>query len=198
MYLTLPLISLLTLLLGIVLPLARSWFRDGTVALVRPGDELQRFLHQGFAGTMLGFVAFTVALVLLGPELLGVYAVPAVVSGLGLGVAGAGVLLVIVAQAQMGRSWRIGIAQEATALVTGGVFRFSRNPIYLGMLLVAVGITAVAPSGFTLVGLALVYVVTGFQARAEEEHLARTHGEAFRQWAASVGRLVPWWGRLPL
>ena len=40
----------------------------------------------------------------------------------------------IVAQAQMGDSWRIGIdAEHKTELVQGGVFKLSRNPIFSGM-----------------------------------------------------------------
>ena len=44
-------------------------------------------------------------------------------------------LWTIFAQAQMGDSWRIGIDTEhRTELVRSGVFRISRNPIFVGMI----------------------------------------------------------------
>jgi len=47
----------------------------------------------------------------------------------------------IVAQAQMGVSWRIGIDSEhRTPLVQTGVFSISRNPIFLGMMLTLLGL----------------------------------------------------------
>lgn len=193
---SLPALALATLALGIGLPLVRHRLRHGTHALVRPRSDLQRFLHQGFAATMLGYLVWTVALAILGPEALGVRAVPLPLAVAGVGVAASGLLLVIAAQAQMGRSWRIGIPEEHTRLVTTGLFRWTRNPIYLGMLLLAVGIGLTAPSGWTATGAVLVYVVIGFQARAEEVHLAARHGDDFREWAGRVGRLLPGVGRL--
>lgn len=194
-YAALPVLAGLTLTIGIGLPLLRSWLRDGIVALAHPGSELQRFLHNAFSAALLAYGLWTVALVVLGPAALGVHQVPWGVQIAGLLIESAGLVLVVVAQAQMGRSWRIGIDEEPTALVTHGVFRFSRNPIYLGMLLLAVGMAVVAPSGWTLTGLWLVYVLVGFQARAEEEHLMRQHGDAFVRWAGRVGRFVPGLGR---
>lgn len=192
----LPLLAGTTLIAAIALPLLRSWLRYRTFALLPPGTELQRFLHGSFAFTLLGYGLWSGLLQVLGSERLGVLAVPAPVALVGLAVGLAGLGVVVIAQAQMGASWRIGIDDQPTPLVTHGLFRVSRNPIYLGMLLLTVGVALVAPSGWTVVGGLLAYVVVGFQARAEEEHLARLHGDAFVAWASRVGRFLPWFGRL--
>lgn len=52
----------------------------------------------------------------------------------------AGLALFVVAQAHLGPSWRIGIDERARpGLVTSGMYRFCRNPIFLFMETVFVG-----------------------------------------------------------
>jgi len=54
------------------------------------------------------------------------------INGLGVVAALAGIALVVAGQADMGVSWRIGVDQtERTELVTTGLFRWTRNPIFL-------------------------------------------------------------------
>lgn len=69
-----------------------------------------------------------------------------------LGVVGAiaaatGAALAFAAQMPMGASWRVGVAKgEARALVTGGFYRISRNPTFLGQALLLLGVALVIPS----------------------------------------------------
>ena len=141
----LPLIAGTTLVAAIAVPLLRSWLRYGTFALLPPGTELQRFLHAAFASTLLGYGVWAGTLRLIGPERMGVVHVPTSVAAAGLLVAAGGLAVVVVAQAQMGASWRIGIDERPTELVTHGLFGLTRNPIYLGMLILTVGVALVAP-----------------------------------------------------
>lgn len=48
--------------------------------------------------------------------------------------------VVLVAQAQMGNSWRIGVDPKLTELVQRGLFRFSRNPIFLSLRITLLGL----------------------------------------------------------
>jgi protein-S-isoprenylcysteine O-methyltransferase Ste14 len=81
--------------------------------------------------------------------------------------------------------------EPSRAMVTGGVFRVSRNPMYLGMTLALLGIVvllgSVAPlpvvPAFALL-LDRVFVVP------EEESLETTFGEAFRQYRERVRRWI--------
>lgn len=97
----------------------------------------------------------------------------------------------VLAQAQMGESWRIGIDQEhLTALVRSGVFGLSRNPIFLGMMLTLLGLFLVIPSAVTLLTFVMGGVLIQVQVRLEEEFLARTHGDEYAQYRRRVRRWV--------
>lgn len=111
---------------------------------------------------------------------------------------GIGFALTVLAQLQMGASWRIGVdPSEATALVTHGVFRFVRNPIFTGMLLVSVGLALLVPNVLSLAGALLLWAgIEVHVRRVEEPYLLGTHGERYRVYASSVGRFVPLLGLL--
>ena len=111
----------------------------------------------------------------------------------GIALAAAGGLAVFAAQLGMGESWRVGVSDEVrTDLVTGGWFSICRNPIYSAMIVGWTGFALMVP---TWLGLAAIVVITAgleLQVRAvEEPYLLRTHGDAYRAYAARVGRFVP-------
>src|SRR5688572_12695128 len=95
----------------------------------------------------------------------------------------------VVAQAQMGESWRIGIDQtHRTTLVQSGVFSRSRNPIFLGMMVTLCGLFLVIPNALTLLTLALGVVLIQIQVRLEEEFLAKSHGDEYTEYRRRIRR----------
>lgn len=112
---------------------------------------------------------------------------------LGAGLASAGLAGALAAQLAMGDSWRIGVDDtERTALVTGGLFSWVRNPIFSFILASMVGLALVVPNAFALLAAALTFVGIEIQVRAvEEPHLRRAHGAAYDAYAARTGRFCP-------
>jgi cobalt-zinc-cadmium efflux system protein len=116
----------------------------------------------------------------------------------GLVVAATGVVAALVAQAGMGRSWRVGVDPgERTDLVTGGVFALVRNPFFAATVLAAGGLALAAPTPVSFAALAVLVLAVQVQVRAvEEPYLLGTHGDGYRRYAERVGRFVPGVGRL--
>lgn len=79
--------------------------------------------------------------------------------------------------------------RKPTTLITDGPFAYSRNPIYLGMVLIALG-WAVHLS--TFIALLVVPIFAGIIQRrfiaGEEFHIERALGEEWRAYAARVRR----------
>lgn len=98
-------------------------------------------------------------------------------------------VLILAAQAQMGTSWRIGVDRgEQTQLVRRGLFRWSRNPIFLGMRLTLLGLFLVLPNAVTLTTLVLGDALIQIQVRLEEEYLTEKHGELYRDYCRQTRR----------
>jgi protein-S-isoprenylcysteine O-methyltransferase Ste14 len=81
--------------------------------------------------------------------------------------------------------------EPATALVTAGPYRFTRNPIYIGFVLVYFGLSIVLTSMWVLLLLipTLVILQRGVVKR-EEAYLERKFGDAYRAYKARVPRWV--------
>jgi protein-S-isoprenylcysteine O-methyltransferase Ste14 len=79
--------------------------------------------------------------------------------------------------------------QRASSMVTGGVYRVTRNPMYLGMALLllawAVHLSALLPFAGLLIYL---LYITQFQIKPEERVLQAIFGEEYRRYARRVRR----------
>jgi protein-S-isoprenylcysteine O-methyltransferase Ste14 len=111
----------------------------------------------------------------------------------GIVIATAGIAATVYSQLEMGDSWRIGVDQrETTTLVHTGVFGRIRNPIYTAMFTFGIGIILVTPNLVACAGFVLLVASIQLQVRrVEEPYLLRTHGDAYRAYAAQVGRFIP-------
>jgi len=78
-----------------------------------------------------------------------------------------------------------------TALVVTGPYRFSRNPIYLALTLIYLGLALGYGSWWPIVLLAPVLIVMRFGVIAREErYLEEKFGDAYRAYCASVRRWI--------
>jgi protein-S-isoprenylcysteine O-methyltransferase Ste14 len=116
-------------------------------------------------------------------------ALPARISGAAL-VCG-GIALFVAALASFGASWRIGIdTRKPGALMTGGAFGISRNPVFFGMDLIFAGTFLIYPTWMFL-ALALIFIVgVHFHILEEERFLTDKYGDAYEKYRARVPRYI--------
>jgi protein-S-isoprenylcysteine O-methyltransferase Ste14 len=109
-----------------------------------------------------------------------------------------GVLLLIVtfiwtsiAQYQMASSWRIGIDYgEKTKLISHGLFKYSRNPVFLGVLTSYLGIFLITPNILSFSIILVIFVAIQTQVRLEEEYLTNAHGDQYDLYMTRVRRWI--------
>ncbi len=77
-------------------------------------------------------------------------------------------------------------------LIAVGLYRYVRNPMYLGIVMIVLA-EAIFVQSMTLLAYAMVWwlVVHLFVTLYEEPHLRATFGESYRQYQASVRRWLP-------
>ncbi len=90
------------------------------------------------------------------------------------------------------RIWASGHIEKTRCLATGGPYAHSRNPIYIGSLLIALG-TAIACASVWVVWAVAVYFFAFYPSvmREEESFLADRFPAEYAAWAAAVPRFWP-------
>jgi protein-S-isoprenylcysteine O-methyltransferase Ste14 len=95
------------------------------------------------------------------------------------------------------RGWAAGCLAKNQTLATGGPYAYTRNPLYLGTLLVAAGLAVASRSAGLGLLFAAVFVVVYLPViQLEEQHLRKLF-PAYPFYATSVPTLLPRWPRGP-
>jgi protein-S-isoprenylcysteine O-methyltransferase Ste14 len=100
-------------------------------------------------------------------------------------------LLGVIAFRQAGTTVNPTTPQSTSSLVSGGIYRVTRNPMYLGFLLALVGLAVFLANPLSLVLVpAFVAYMNRFQIAPEERVLSEKFGEAFAAYKKKVRRWV--------
>lgn len=109
------------------------------------------------------------------------------VGGLAAMIAGTG--LALHAQRHMGNSWRIGAAEgHIGRIVDTGPFSFSRNPVFVGQMILFAGLWLVFPTPVQMAVTLALIVAAVLQVRIEERVLARELGQPYSDYRRRVRR----------
>jgi protein-S-isoprenylcysteine O-methyltransferase Ste14 len=82
-------------------------------------------------------------------------------------------------------------ARPASSLVSGGVYRLSRNPMYAGMVAILLGTGIAAAGKAILIGAVVLFAfLNWYVIPREEKYLTRTFGEDYLDYCRRVRRWI--------
>ena len=89
------------------------------------------------------------------------------------------------------RSLRRSTGQDVSKLITTGIYRWSRNPQFIGWFLMLLGISIAGRSGFALT-LTIVFMVVLhlYTIRLAEPYLENMYGEEYRRYKSNTPRYI--------
>ena len=99
--------------------------------------------------------------------------------------------LVLVAPGVWLRAYAAGYVRKDAELTRTGPYAYTRNPLYLGSMMIAFGFAAAAGSWVILIVLAALFAVIYIPTIQSEEGYLREHFAGFEEYAAKVPRLLP-------
>ena len=89
------------------------------------------------------------------------------------------------------RALASGHVQKNEQLTTSGPYAYTRNPLYLGSLILAVGFAISARNWWIGAGLVLIFLAIYLPVIREEEAFLAEHFPEFAEYARQVPRLLP-------
>ena len=102
-----------------------------------------------------------------------------------------GLNIFLFALISFGKSWRIGIDEKnSNELITSGIFKYSRNPIFLFMNLYFVGIMLIYPNMVCSVFAICAIIGIHLQILREEKFLSEKFGEQYVQYKNQTRRYL--------
>ncbi|MCP4600278.1 MAG: isoprenylcysteine carboxylmethyltransferase family protein [Proteobacteria bacterium] len=175
--------------LGIV----RNAIRDDILQFAIPGMtvfiiELLFCARDGAGNSLSGFWG-TIWSLVKQPQNLSMFSVQSII---GLALVIIGLVIMIVGQATLWRNYSgTVIIREDHQLITHGIYRFTRNPIYLGAIMVFTGLPVYVASlyGF-LTSLVLIPIILN-RIRLEEKLLTEEFQDAYQKYKETTKKLIP-------
>lgn len=99
--------------------------------------------------------------------------------------------LLLVVPGLLLRSYASGYVKKNAELTTTGPYAYTRNPLYLGSMLIAFGFAVGARSLWILVALAILFAAIYIPVIRSEEDYLRSVFPGYDAYAAAVPRLFP-------
>jgi Phospholipid methyltransferase len=101
------------------------------------------------------------------------------------------VSLILVVPGVWLRAYAAGYVRKNAELTFTGPYAYTRNPLYLGSMMIAFGFAMAAGSWVILIALAALFAVIYIPTILSEESYLREHFAGFDAYAAKVPRLLP-------
>lgn len=102
-----------------------------------------------------------------------------------------GNVIFLIAILSMKDSWRAGIPdKDKTTLITTGIYKYSRNPAFLGFDFMYLGVMLMYFNGLTILFTVYAMVMLHLQIKQEEKYLVDIFGKEYQAYQKQVRRYL--------
>ncbi len=103
-----------------------------------------------------------------------------------------GLIIMLVGQVTLWRNYSSTLViREDHQLITHGIYRFTRNPIYLGFIMVVVGLPVYAASLYGFLTMLVLIPIFLNRIRLEEELLTEEFQNSYQKYKETTKKLIP-------
>jgi protein-S-isoprenylcysteine O-methyltransferase Ste14 len=118
-------------------------------------------------------------------------AFPSVARSIGLVIAACGAAFFVLAIVTMQDNWRAGVDEsQKTSIVTKGIYRYSRNPAFVGFDLLYIGLAVALPNILIVFAAVFAFVLLHLQILEEEKYLPNVFGNEYEQYKKQTPRYL--------
>jgi len=83
------------------------------------------------------------------------------------------------------------VIREDHQLITHGIYRYTRHPVYLGVIMAILGLPIFASSLYGLLIMLVLIPIFLYRIGMEERLLTEEFGDAYRDYQETTSKLVP-------
>jgi protein-S-isoprenylcysteine O-methyltransferase Ste14 len=124
-------------------------------------------------------------------DLVGAFTKNIIVQYIGIVVISMGLIIFISAMIFMKTSWRVGIDKQTKGvLITDGIYRYSRNPAFVGFDFMFLGLFLAFPNSLTLLVMVFNLWAIHRLILEEEKHLISTYGDSYKLYCTNTRRYM--------
>ena len=103
-----------------------------------------------------------------------------------------GLTTALVAQVTLRRSYASTLViREDHQLITHGIYRFTRHPVYLGVIIICIGVPVYAFSLYGLLTMSALIPIFLNRVRMEERLLSEEFQDVFQKYKETTSKLIP-------
>jgi protein-S-isoprenylcysteine O-methyltransferase Ste14 len=103
-----------------------------------------------------------------------------------------GSIIIVYSIINLGRSFSpLVTPRKNNSIVTTGLYQYMRHPLYVGLIMLAFGLSAVFYDESRLMLSSLLALILNYKAKKEEEAMLAKHGDEYQTYMNEVSRFVP-------
>jgi protein-S-isoprenylcysteine O-methyltransferase Ste14 len=103
-----------------------------------------------------------------------------------------GAIIVVYSIFNLGKSFSPLITpRKNNVIVSTGIYQYTRHPLYLGIIMLAFGLSAVCRDESRLMLSCLLALILNYKAKKEEDAMLLKHGKEYQNYMNEVSRFVP-------